>query len=452
MQQPSYQTVAYSTPLLPPVGTGVPYGPVPDSYFSGSPLQTSHAPISLPEFPPRAGVPSAPQASSLQPNNNFKDQLANILREFGLEPKGRARAYQKPYPDYFDSTPYPRGFRIPDFVKFTGEDGRSTFEHVGQFLAQCSEVGTSDVFRLKLFPLSLSGTAFTWFTSLAPNSISTWAQLEQKFHEYFYSGETELRLSDLTMVRQKYNEHVHDYIRRFRDVKNRCFSLTIAEKDLADLAFSGLLAHIKDKLEGQEFLDVNQVLQKALAQENRAKEIKQYSRFKDNRNKEKDNHVVNALDYDSDSASEDDVNICVAEWVQAPKSKPFACSALKPTPARRDEIKYTFDVSKFDRIFDMLLQNKLIRVREGHVIPPPEELGRRAYCKWHNSFSHATNDCNVFRRQVQSAINEGRLTFTEGSKMKLDSDPFPINVVELESKKNAYSVGSDRIRKREKCC
>ena len=117
------------------------------------------------------------------------------------------------------------------------------------------------------------------------------------------------------------------------------------------------------------------------------------------------------------------------------KVKPFAYSALKPTPARRDRIKYTFDVSKCDRIFDMLLQNKLIRVRGGHVIPPPEELGRRAYCKWHNSFSHATNDCNMFRRQVQSAINEGRLTFTEGSKMKLDSDPFPINVVELESKK-----------------
>ena len=107
-----------------------------------------------------------------------------------MEPKGRARAYQKPYPEYFDTTPYPRGFRIPDFVKFTGEDGRSTFEHVGQFLAQCSEVGTSDIFRVKLFPLSLSGTAFTWFTSLAPNSIAT---LEQKFHEYFYGGETELK-------------------------------------------------------------------------------------------------------------------------------------------------------------------------------------------------------------------------------------------------------------------
>ena len=177
-------------------------------------------------------------------------------------------------PKYFESTPYPHGVKIPDFVKFTGEVGRSTVEHVGQFLAQCSEFGNSDIYRVRLFPLSLSGTAFTWFSSLAPNSISSWVQLEQRFHEYFYSGETELRLSDLTMVRQKYNEPVHDYIRRFRDVKNRCYSLTIAEKDLADLAFSGLLDHIKDKLEGQEFLDVNQVLQKALAQENRAREVK----------------------------------------------------------------------------------------------------------------------------------------------------------------------------------
>ena len=49
--------------------------------------------------------------------------------------------------------------------------------------------------------------------------------------------------------------------------------MIIAEKDLADIAFSGLLAHIKDRLEGQEFLDINQVLQKALAQENRDKDV-----------------------------------------------------------------------------------------------------------------------------------------------------------------------------------
>jgi hypothetical protein len=56
-----------------------------------------------------------------------------------------------------------------------------------------------------------------------------------------------------------------------------------------------------------------------------------------------------------------------------------------------------------------------------------DELKRRAYCKWYNSFSHATNDCNVFRRQIQSAINEGRLSFQE---MQVDTQSFPINTIE----------------------
>jgi hypothetical protein len=83
----------------------------------------------------------------------------------------------------------------------------------------------------------------------------------------------------------------------------------------------------------------------------------------------------------------------------------------------------------------MLLQENLIRVRKGHVIPPPEELAIRDYCKWHNSFSHSTNGCNVFRRQVQSAISDGRLAFLESSKMKFNTDPFPINLVDFTDKK-----------------
>jgi hypothetical protein len=42
-----------------------------------------------------------------------------------------------------------------------------------------------------------------------------------------------------------------------------------------------------------------------------------------------------------------------------------------------------------------------------------KELGKCAYCKWHDSFSHNTCDCNVFRRQFQSAIDEGRLKFRD---------------------------------------
>jgi hypothetical protein len=64
--------------------------------------------------------------------NNLTTQLSTILREScDIEPKGRGRVYQKPYPNYYDQLHYPRGYRVPVFSKFSGEDGKTTLEHVG---------------------------------------------------------------------------------------------------------------------------------------------------------------------------------------------------------------------------------------------------------------------------------------------------------------------------------
>jgi hypothetical protein len=67
--------------------------------------------------------------------------------------------------------------------------------------------------------LSLAGTAFVWFSSLAPNSIDSWDQLEQKFHNHFFSGSYQLKLTNLTSVRQGKEESVSDYLKRFKEVK-----------------------------------------------------------------------------------------------------------------------------------------------------------------------------------------------------------------------------------------
>jgi hypothetical protein len=69
---------------------------------------------------------------------------------------------------------------------------------------------------------------------------------------------------NLTPIKQKHNDPAVDYIRRFRDTRNQCFNLNIFDKDLADLAYSGLLPHLKEKLESHVFCDVSQVLQRAL--------------------------------------------------------------------------------------------------------------------------------------------------------------------------------------------
>ena len=67
-----------------------------------------------------------------------------------------------------------------------------------------------------------------------------------------------------------------------------------------------------------------------------------------------------------------------------------------------------------------------------HTVPPLEELKRRAYCKLHNTFSHAINDCNMLRRQIQSAINEGRLVIPT---MHVDQNSFPMHMLELNNPK-----------------
>jgi hypothetical protein len=172
------------------------------------------------------------------------------LREFAFTTKGQARSYKKLYLEYFDTIPYPRGFRVPDLAKFTGDDAKTTYGHIGKFLAQVNDMGITDMHKIRMFPLSLTGAAFNWFTSLPPNLIDYWVSLEQKFHDYFYNGEIELRISDLTSLRQKYSETIADYLRWFREVRNLCYNLTIVEKDLTDLAFAGLTPYLRDKLDG----------------------------------------------------------------------------------------------------------------------------------------------------------------------------------------------------------
>jgi hypothetical protein len=92
----------------------------------------------------------------------------------------------------------------------------------------------------------LSGTAFAWFTSLAPNSIDSWDQLQQKFHDHFFSGSYQLKLTDLTSVRQSKEESVSDHRKRFKEIKNRCFNLSLTNCDLADLAARGLRPAIRE--------------------------------------------------------------------------------------------------------------------------------------------------------------------------------------------------------------
>jgi hypothetical protein len=101
----------------------------------------------------------------------------------------------------------------------------------------------------------------------------------------------------------------------------------------------------------------------------------------------------------------------------------------------RKEERYDFDITKVDKIFDFLLREKQIQLPASHTIPSVEELGKKRYCKWHNSGFHTTNDCKVFRQQIQAAIEGGKIKFCDSKRpMKVDGTPFPVNIVHTASR------------------
>ena len=90
----------------------------------------------------------------------------------------------------------PRGGAFPILLNLAG----TIIGQLGisQYVAQLGEASSSNSLRVRLFSLSLIGTAFSWFSALPPNSVCSWNELEQKFHDHFYSGDNEAKLTDLT--------------------------------------------------------------------------------------------------------------------------------------------------------------------------------------------------------------------------------------------------------------
>jgi len=182
--------------------------------------------------------------------------------QFGIKPKVNTYSYQTLYPPAYDLIPLPNRYKVSDFTKFSVQDDMSTMEHVNRFIIQCGEAANRDELRVRLFSSSLPGSAFTWFVSLTPNSVITWADLEKQFHKYFFSGVHVKKITDLVRLRQRNDESIESFVQRLWDVKNKCYSLVLDDRLLADLAFHRLLPHIKDKYASQEFESLNHVVQR----------------------------------------------------------------------------------------------------------------------------------------------------------------------------------------------
>ncbi|KAK1699494.1 hypothetical protein QYE76_016191 [Lolium multiflorum] len=248
------------------------------------------------------------------------------------------------------------------------------------------------------------------------NSIQSWKQLEEQFHMQYHSEASESSIADLAQLRQKRGETVTEYIQRFRNLRNRCYSVRITEKEAVELAVAGLATQLKDMASQADYPSLAHMVQKLSAYEQRHPDLYQ-DKFK---------RAVVMVDTEEGEVPAGDQEVAVAEWTRG--GTPVSCKWVKPPGPPRG---FDFDVTKTEQIFDLLLKEKQLTIPEGLKFPTAQELNGKPYCKFHNSLSHATNDCRVWRQHIQAAIEKGRLIFNQYA-MKVDTQPFPaVNMVEV---------------------
>ncbi|CAL8116151.1 unnamed protein product [Prunus armeniaca] len=122
-------------------------------------------------------------------------------------------------------------------------------------------------------------------------------------------------------------------------------------------------------------------------------------------------------------------------------------------PYKQKRKSYSFDLSKAENIFDELLRGEAIKLDEKHIFPKPEELKNKMFCKWHNSFSHAINNCVHFRDVIQDLIVEGKILVDKPTTMRVDNEPFPAHMIGVNwperrnKRKIVVDVGEEGARK-----
>ncbi|XP_058741183.1 uncharacterized protein LOC131613539 [Vicia villosa] len=290
-----------------------------------------------------------------------------------------------------------RGRKVPKFTKFSGDTSESTTEHIARYMTKAGDLANNEDLRMKYFPSSLTKNAFTWFTTLPPNSIDTWSQLVRLFHEQFYMGQTKISLKELASIKRKFTEPIDDYLNRFRLLKVRCFTV-VPEHELVEMAVGGLDYSIRNKLDTQYLRDMVQ-----LADRVRQVERLKAEKARANKSYKKERVTYVEVDEGEPEIFEDQYGFedCEVDLAELKEAGPYTCKMITPSNGKNPvEVEkndkfpkktYTFDVTKYDEIFDLLVKDGQMVFPPNIKIPPLEQRKKRGYCKYHNFSGHKTS-------------------------------------------------------------
>lgn len=200
-------------------------------------------------------------------------------------------------------------------------------------------------------------------------------------------------------MRQRNNESRLEFLQKYRETKNLCFSVNLPDDQLAAIAIAGMLPTLREKLLGTTFEDLSHLARIVAELGTRYQSLRRDTRFqKGSTYVDTSNPFIGYSDeamYDDDEDEDFSDEIAAAEWNWGKKLIVVSNPWGKEIGGR-----YDFDVSKSDRLFDLLLKEGCLKLPTNHVPIPPEERKNKPYCKHHNTTTHSTSDCRIFKHNI----------------------------------------------------
>ncbi|XP_058741295.1 uncharacterized protein LOC131613663 [Vicia villosa] len=283
--------------------------------------------------------------------NNLTTIIERIMARNGINTPLQRPTYLSPLAEYIVQTENPRGWKIPMYTKFGGETGKSTIEHIAKYLTESGDMANNESLRVKHFPSSLTKAAFTWFTTLPPNSVDSWPKLEKLFHEQFYEGHSKISQVELSSIKRRFAETIDDYLNRFRSFKAKCF-MQVPEHELVQMAAGGLDYSIRKKIDPTFVKSMSQLADRVRHLERLRLEKVRHTKAKAKKEK------VAYVDYD------DTYPIYEADYI-SPTEAEIDLAEMKPGPTdlvkkllQEDRLKFTARKMKID--VDPLVQEEAL--------------------------------------------------------------------------------------------
>ncbi|KAM1127771.1 hypothetical protein ACFX2B_037288 [Malus domestica] len=181
-----------------------------------------------------------------------KEKMAFVIPEAGLPLGDSLTAYSTNIPSCITYPAVEEGtaFEIKQHMlnilpTFHGLSSDDPNMHIAEFLMGCKNIlvrgFSTESIKLRLFPYTLKDQARRWLLTLPSGSITTWAQLSEKFlNKYYPTSKTLDMRTQILSFAQKPNEEFHEAWERFKELIRKCPHSGINTTDQMHIFFRGL--------------------------------------------------------------------------------------------------------------------------------------------------------------------------------------------------------------------